>query len=79
MYGSSARVIRVPRPVVMAMGRVSEKVLGLIGKKSPVSEYRLQSALARRRFESRRAAELLDWRPRVGVREGIRRAQQGEG
>jgi len=30
-------------------------------------------------IESRRAAELLDWHPRVGVREGIRRAQQGEG
>ena len=79
VYGADARVIRVPRPVVMAMGKMSELVLGLIGKKSPVSEYRLKSALARRRFESRRAAELLDWRPRVGVREGIRRAQQGEG
>jgi len=79
VYGSGAKVIRVPRPVVMGMGKVSELVLGLIGKKSPVSQYRLESALARRRFESRRAAELLDWRPRVGVREGIRRAQQGEG
>jgi predicted dehydrogenase/nucleoside-diphosphate-sugar epimerase len=78
VYGESARVIRVPRPVVMAMGKASEMVLGLIGKKSPVSQYRLASALARRRFESRRATELLDWRPRVGVREGIRRAQQGE-
>ena len=72
-------MIRVPRAVVMAMGKMSEMVLGLIGKKSPVSEYRLESALARRSFASRRAAELLDWRPRVGVREGIRRAQQGEG
>ena len=79
VYGSGAKVIRVPRPVVMGMGKVSEMVLGLIGKKSPVSQYRLESALARRRFESRRAAEVLDWRPRVGVREGIRRAQQGEG
>jgi predicted dehydrogenase/nucleoside-diphosphate-sugar epimerase len=79
VYGSGARVIRVPRPVVMAMGKASEMVLGLIGKKSPVSQYRLESALARRRFESRRATELLDWRPRVGVREGIRRATQGQG
>jgi 2-alkyl-3-oxoalkanoate reductase len=78
VHGSAARVIRVPRVVVMAMGRASQMVLGLIGKQSPVSEYRLRSALALRSFDSRRAAELLDWRPRVGVREGIRRALQGE-
>jgi predicted dehydrogenase/nucleoside-diphosphate-sugar epimerase len=74
--GPSARVVRVPRPAVMAMGGASELVLGLLGKKSPVSRYRLRSALALRRFESRRAEELLGWRPRVGVREGIRRVKE---
>jgi hypothetical protein len=34
----------------------------------------MRSALARLRFESARAEELLGWRPRVGVREGIRRS-----
>jgi predicted dehydrogenase/nucleoside-diphosphate-sugar epimerase len=76
VVGPSARVVRVPRPAVMALGRFSELVLGLIRKKSPVSPYRLSSALALRRFESQRARQLLDWKPRVGVREGIRRTMQ---
>jgi predicted dehydrogenase/nucleoside-diphosphate-sugar epimerase len=75
VYGSGARVVRVPRAAVMAMGRASELVLGLIKKKSPVSQYRLRSALALRRFDSQRAEGLLGWKPRVGVRDGIRRAQ----
>ena len=72
VYGTGAKVVRVPRAVVLAMGEASEMVLGLIGKKSPVSRYRLKSALALRRFDGRRAEELLGWKPRVGVREGIR-------
>lgn len=47
----------------------------MLGKESPVSPYRLRSALALRRFESQRAEKILGWRPRVGVREGIRRVR----
>jgi predicted dehydrogenase/nucleoside-diphosphate-sugar epimerase len=76
VVGPSARVVRVPRAAVMAIGRASELVLGLIKKQSPVAPYRLRSALALRRFDSGRASEMLGWTPRVGVREGIRRAQE---
>jgi nucleoside-diphosphate-sugar epimerase len=62
--------------VVFAMGRFSELALGMLGKQSPLAPYRLRSALALRRFEGKRAETLLGWRPRVGVREGIRRTQQ---
>ncbi|HVR62944.1 MAG TPA: NAD-dependent epimerase/dehydratase family protein [Polyangia bacterium] len=72
--GSSARVLRVPRPAVFAIGRASELALGLLGKKSPVAPYRLRSALALRTFQSQRAEKLLGWKPRVGVQEGIRRS-----
>jgi nucleoside-diphosphate-sugar epimerase len=65
--------MRVPRPVVFALGKLSEYPLGALGVQSPVALYRLRSALARVEFESRRAEETLGWRPRVGVREGIRR------
>jgi predicted dehydrogenase/nucleoside-diphosphate-sugar epimerase len=74
--GPSARVVRVPRPAVFAMGRFSELALGMLGKKSPLSPYRLRSALALRRFESQRAEKVLGWRPRVGVREGIKRVRE---
>jgi nucleoside-diphosphate-sugar epimerase/predicted dehydrogenase len=73
--GAGAKVIRLPRAAVFAMGGASELMLGLIKKQSPVARYRLKSALALRRFDSARAAELLGWKPRVGVREGIRRVE----
>ena len=78
VYGAGAPVIRVPRAVVMGLGRASELVLGLVGKKSPASRYRFESALAQRRFESRHAETLLGWRPRIGVREGIHRIMSSE-
>jgi len=58
---------------VFALGKLSEYPLGAIGKQSPVAVYRLKSALARLHYESERAAQLLGWSPRVGVREGIKR------
>lgn len=76
MVGPSARVVRVPRPVVFGMGHASELVLGLLGKKSPLSRYRLRSALALRSFASLRAESMLGWKPRVGVRDGIRRVRE---
>jgi 2-alkyl-3-oxoalkanoate reductase len=71
--GSGRDVVRVPRPAVLLLGKLSEFPLGVLGKRSPVAEYRLRSALAPARYESDRAERLLGWRPRVGVREGIRR------
>jgi predicted dehydrogenase/nucleoside-diphosphate-sugar epimerase len=73
LAGGNRPVLRVPRPVVFGLGMLSELPLGAIGKQSPVGVYRLKSALARLHYESHRATELLGWRPRVGVREGIRR------
>jgi nucleoside-diphosphate-sugar epimerase len=72
VHGTDTKVVRIPRAAVFAMGGASEMMLGLLGKKSPLSRYRLKSALALRRFDGRRAQELLGWKPRVGVREGIR-------
>jgi predicted dehydrogenase/nucleoside-diphosphate-sugar epimerase len=70
---NGAKAVRVPRPIVFALGKLSEPILGALGKQSPVAVYRLKSAMARLHFESDRAEKLLGWRPRVGVREGIRR------
>ena len=73
LAGGSRPIVRVPRPIVFALGKLSEYPLGALGRQSPVGVYRLKSALARLHYESQQAASLLDWRPRVGVREGIRR------
>jgi 2-alkyl-3-oxoalkanoate reductase len=73
-----AKVLRLPRSLVFATGKLTEPLLGVLGRKSPVSAYRLKSALARVGFVSENARELLGWEPRVGVVEGIRRAAGGD-
>jgi nucleoside-diphosphate-sugar epimerase len=73
LAGGKKPIVRVPRPVVFALGKLSELPLGALGRQSPVAVYRLRSALARLHYESDRARALLGWQPRVGVREGIRR------
>lgn len=73
LAGGAKPILRVPRPIVFALGKLSEYPLGALGKQSPVGVYRLKSALSRLHYESQQAAALLGWRPRVGVREGIRR------
>ncbi|MBA3392939.1 MAG: NAD-dependent epimerase/dehydratase family protein [Deltaproteobacteria bacterium] len=73
LAGGTRGIVRVPRAIVFALGRLGEISLGALGKPSPIGVYRLQSALARLHYESDRAASLLGWQPRVGVREGIRR------
>ncbi|HEX3766552.1 MAG TPA: NAD-dependent epimerase/dehydratase family protein [Kofleriaceae bacterium] len=73
LAGGNKPMLRVPRPVVFALGKLSEYPLGALGRPSPVAVYRLKSALARLHYDSDLAARMLDWRPRVGVREGIRR------
>jgi nucleoside-diphosphate-sugar epimerase len=75
LAGGTRSIVRVPRPVVFALGKLSELPLGALGRPSPIAVYRLKSALARLHYQSDRAAKMLDWRPRVGVREGIKRVQ----
>jgi len=67
-------IVRVPRALVFALGKLTELPLALVGKQSPLGTYRLRSALARLHYESDRAQRLLGWRPQVGVREGIKRS-----
>ncbi len=67
------KLTHVPRKVVFILGRATEPLFDKMGKPSPLSEYRLRSALSRMRFESTRAEELMGWTPKVGVRAGIAR------
>ena len=73
LAASDGRPLRLPRGLVFSLGKLSQYPLGALGRESPVALYRLRSALSRVEFGSRQAERLLGWRPRVGVREGIRR------
>lgn len=69
--GADAKTLRVPRPAVFAMGWLSEIALQPLHRASPVSRYRLRSALARRTYVSLHAQRLLNWKPRIGVCAGM--------
>jgi predicted dehydrogenase/nucleoside-diphosphate-sugar epimerase len=73
VHGPGQRVRRVPRWVLLVAGGLSELLLAPLRRASPLSRYRLRSALARRQFDSDRSARLLGWRPQLGVREGTSR------
>jgi hypothetical protein len=62
-----AQIVRVPRPLVFLLGKLSEVVLK---SRTPFTAYRLHSALARRTYRSE-AASLIGWSPRVGVSRGM--------
>ena len=76
VIGHQVRPVRVPRGLAFGAGRLSELALGALGRASPVPEYRLRSALAKRCYRSREAEQALGWKPRVGVRAGIERERQ---
>ena len=73
LAATDGRPLRLPRGLVFSLGKLSEYPLGALGRESPVGLYRLRSALSRVEFGSTQAEQLLGWRPRVGVHEGIRR------
>jgi nucleoside-diphosphate-sugar epimerase len=73
LAGGNKPVLRVPRSIVFALGKLTELPLRALGKQSPIASYRLKSALARLHYDSDHAQRVLGWTPRVGVREGIRR------
>jgi nucleoside-diphosphate-sugar epimerase len=74
--GTSAKVRRIPRAAIFALGGLSEVCLGLLRRKSPLSRYRLRSALSRRLFDGKHAHLLPGWRPTVDLRQAI--AEQSE-
>lgn len=67
----SARVVRIPSWAVFTGGFLTEIAFKAFRRYSPLSRYRLRSALAQRRFVSENAESILHWRPRTGVRRGI--------
>lgn len=69
-YLGGRKVLRIPRPAAFALGKVSEAVLGALGRESPLSTYRLRTLLAKRTYRSDFAG-LIGWTPRVGVAKGI--------
>src|SRR4029079_3678277 len=52
LAGGAQPLMRVPRPLVFFLGKLSELPLGALGRPSPIAVYRLRSALARLHYQS---------------------------
>jgi len=66
------RVLHVPMWFVKAAAWCLDKALGFIGKQSPLTPYRLDSAIGPRDFDCSKAKAELDWEPRVGIFAGLK-------
>ncbi|CAN5596311.1 hypothetical protein BH09PLA1_BH09PLA1_10160 [soil metagenome] len=73
VLGADARIVHIPRPLVIGAGAMLTAALKLLGRASPVSPYRLRSAMSLCSFASDQRALLDGWRPTVGLRGGIDR------
>lgn len=66
-----SKIVRVPRVLVFTLGWMSEIALGLLKRKSPLSVYRLRSALSRRSFTCLGTALLGDWAPALPIQDQV--------
>lgn len=65
------RVVHIPAQVVAFAASVADLLFRAVGRQAPLTPYRVQSALATRVFDGRKAAAVLDWQPRTGARRAL--------
>jgi len=70
--GKKVKFLHVPMWFVKVASWCLEKALGLLGKNSPLTLYRLDSAIGPRVFDCTKARIELDWEPKVGVLTGLK-------
>jgi len=69
--GSSPRVLRMPRAAYYTLGAVTELAAAARRKEPATTRYRVKSRLRRVRWDCSKAHRLLQWRPRIPLREGL--------
>lgn len=69
--GHRGRVIHLPKTILYAAAFTLQIGLRLLGKSSPLSIYRLRSALTPRSFDCSAAQKSLAWSPRRGVKQAL--------
>jgi predicted dehydrogenase/nucleoside-diphosphate-sugar epimerase len=69
--GRRPRLLHFPLFALYPAALGLQLALGLLGKQSPITPYRLSSALGSRRFDCTAAHEKLGWQPRTGIRAGL--------
>lgn len=73
-----ANVIRLPLAIVYSLALGLEVLSKVLKRSSPLSIYRVKSALARLQFDCSRAEKEIGWRPRVGAASGLQKTMAAE-
>jgi nucleoside-diphosphate-sugar epimerase len=71
--GGAAKVVRMPTGVMMFIAWGVELLGKLLKRDVPLSRYRVRSLRPLSNFDLAAARTVLEWQPRVGTREGLRR------
>jgi nucleoside-diphosphate-sugar epimerase len=66
--GQRYRVVHVPVRAMLMLASLVEVAFRKLGRSAPIGRRRIQAATTQRTFACGRAAELLSWTPRAGVR-----------
>jgi len=69
--GGKPQVLRLPAISYYALGLVSEMTAAARKKEPTTNRYRIKSRLAHVRWDCNKAKHMLQWRPRVPLRDGL--------
>jgi predicted dehydrogenase len=72
--GGTPRVLRLPRLAYYGIAVMAELAAKARGKEASTNRYRVRTRLKRVRWDCSKAQRVLQWRPRVPLREGLRQA-----
>jgi nucleoside-diphosphate-sugar epimerase len=70
--GGRPQVLRLPKISYYALGLASEMAAAARKKEPTTNRYRIKTRLARVRWDCNKAKHMLQWRPRVPLRDGLR-------
>src|SRR5262249_35786969 len=73
-FTGGPKVVRLPRLAYYGIASLSELASTVRGKEPTTNRYRVKTRLRKVRWNCSKAKQLLKWRPRVPLREGLRHA-----
>lgn len=73
-----AKIIHVPLAIVYSLALGLEVLSKVLNRPAPLSIYRVKSAMARMRFDCRRAENEIGWQPNVGIASGLQETMAAE-
>lgn len=71
-------IVHLPLSMLYTAAGGATVAARMLGRGSPITPYRIRSAVGSRHFDCSSISEALDWQPRVGVRAGMKSMLNGK-